>query len=82
MKRSDFISPAARLDDAMRQLDAAWLATKEHWNDPVSGVVEEEYLVPLQNTVRSMLDAVTKLSGVVKTAETECCHPRERNMYL
>jgi hypothetical protein len=82
MKRSDFISPAARLDDALRQLEFAWQATNEHWSDSVSQKVEDEYLVPLHATIRTMLDAVTKLSSVVKTAESECSHPRERNFYL
>jgi len=82
MKRSDFISPAARLDDAMRQLESSWQTTKEYWQDPVSETVEEEFLLPLQSTVRTMLDAVTKLSSVTRTAESECSHPRERNFYL
>jgi hypothetical protein len=82
MKRSDFISPAARLDDALRQLQHAWQATQEYWDDPVSRTVEDEYLMPLQGSVRSLLDAVSKLSGVMKTAETECAHPRERSSYL
>lgn len=82
MKRSDFVSPASRLEDALRQLEAAWQATCEHWSDPVSQTVEDEYLVPLHATVTSMLDAVSKLTGVMRTAESECLHPRERNTYL
>lgn len=82
MKRSDYVSPAARLEDALRQLEHAWQATREHWSDPVSQAVEDEYLVPLHATVCSMLDAVGKLSAVVKTAEGECSHPRERNVHL
>ncbi len=82
MKRSDFASPAARLDDALKQLEKSWLATKENWNDPVSERVEEEFLVPLHSHVRCVLDAASKLAQVVRTAEHECSHPREHRFLL
>ena len=82
MKRVDFISPAARLEDALRQLEAAWAATKESWHDPISQKVEDDFLVPLHGQVRTMLDAVSKMSLVMRKAEQECLHPRERNVSL
>lgn len=82
MKRVDFVSPAARLEDALRQLEAAWLATKEHWHDPISQKVEDEYLVPLHGQVRSMLDGISKMSITMRKAEQECLHPRERHQSL
>lgn len=82
MKRVDFVSPAARLEDALKQLEAAWMATKEHWNDPISQKVEDEYLLPLHGQVRSMLDGVSKMSLKMRIAEQECLHPRERNVRL
>lgn len=82
MKRVDFISPAARLEDALKQLEATWAATREVWNDPISQKVEDEFLVPLHGQVRSMLDAVNKMSLVMRKAEQECLHPRERRVSL
>lgn len=82
MKRVDFISPAARLEDALKQLEAAWMAAREHWHDPVSQKVEDEYLVPIHGQVRTMLDAVSKMSLKMRKAEQECLHPRERNVSL
>ena len=82
MKRVDFISPAARLEDALKQLEASWMATREHWTDPVSQKVEDEFLVPLHGQVRSMLDAVSKMSLIMRKAEQECLHPRERHVAL
>lgn len=82
MKHADFVSPAARLEDALKQLQHCWLATKESWNDPVSERVEEEFLIPLQSQIRCMLDTANKLSQVVRTAEHECCHPREQRFML
>jgi hypothetical protein len=82
MKRVDFVSPGARLEDALRQLEVAWNATREYWHDPVSQRVEDEYLVPLHGQVRSMLDAIGKMSITMRKAEQECLHPRERAQSL
>lgn len=77
MRNADFLSPMARLDDALRKLEKAWTDTKEEWSDPVSRRIEDEYLLPLKGQVRAMLDSVEKLSGVMTKAETACSHPRE-----
>lgn len=77
MRQADFVSPAARLEDAITRLEHAWQNTKEHWSDPVSQTVEEEYLIPLHNQVTLMLDAISKVSGVMGQAERACSHQRE-----
>ena len=82
MKRVDFISPAARLEDALKQLEAAWLATREHWNDSISQKVEDEFLLPVHAQVRTMMDAVSKMSLKMRKAEQDCLHPRERSVSL
>ncbi len=82
MRQADFISPAARLEDALTRLEQAWQQTKEHWTDPVSQTVEEDYLVPLHNQVSMMLDAVNKISEVMGNAERECSHKREHGPAL
>lgn len=82
MKNADLISPAARLADAMKKLEKAWMETREHWSDPVSQKVEDEYLVPLHGEVRTMLDTIEKLSGVLSSAERACMHPREHGQML
>lgn len=82
MKRSDFQSPAARLEDALKQLEQVWMETKEFWQDPVSQQVEDEFLRPLHSQVRCMLDAVGTISQIVRKAEHDCAHPRERRASL
>jgi hypothetical protein len=82
MKRVDFISPGARLEDALSQLEQAWQATREHWNDPISQKVEDDFLVPLHGQIRSMLDAISKMAITMRKAEQECLHPRERSVSL
>ena len=80
MRIVDFRSPAARLDDSLRQLELAWMDTKEDWSDSISQKVEDDYLVPLKGQIRAMLDTVEKLSGVMQHAERACSHSRELGM--
>lgn len=82
MKRVDFIGAAARLEDALKELESAWMATREQWNDSISQKVEDEYLLPLHGQVRTMLDAISKMSVKMRIAEQDCLHPRERNVRL
>jgi len=82
MRNADFMSPAARLADALKQLERAWMDTKEEWADSVSQKVEDDYLVPLHGQVQSMLDTVEKLSSVMSKAERACMHSREAGPIL
>ena len=82
MKNSDFISPAARLTDSMKQLQRICMETREESSDSVSRKVEDEYLVPLSAQVRAMLDTIEKMSGVMSQAERACSHSRERGPIL
>ncbi len=82
MKRVDFVSAAARLEDALKELESAWMATREQWNDSISQKVEDEYLLPLHGQVRTMLDAISKMSVKMRIAEQDCLHPRERSVRL
>jgi hypothetical protein len=82
MRKSDFISPASRLQDALKQLEQQWMVTRDEWSDPVSQRVEDEFLLPLHGQIQVMLDTVNKLSGVMAKAERECAHPREQGTYL
>lgn len=82
MRNADFLSPAARLAEALKQLERTWMETKEHWADPVSQTVEDDYLVPLHGQVQAMLDTVEKLSAVMSKAECACLHSREAGPVL
>ncbi len=82
MRNADFISPMARLEDSLKQLEKAWMDTTEDWSDPISRKVEDEYLMPLKSQVSAMMDTVEKLSGVFTKAEQACSHPREMHQSL
>lgn len=77
MRNADFVTPAARLEDALKRLEQAWQNTKEDWSDSVSQTVEDEYLIPLHNQVTLMRDAIGRLSDVMGHAESACLHQRE-----
>ena len=82
MRNADFLSPAGRLADAMKQLEKVWMETKEEWSDSVSAKIEDDYLIPLHGQVQCMLDTVEKLSAVCARAERACQHPRESGPIL
>ncbi len=82
MRNADFMSPAARLAESMKQLERVWMETKEEWSDGVSQRVEDEYLVPLHAQVHVMLDTVGKLTDVMSQAERACMHSREAGPIL
>jgi len=82
MKRLDMTSPGARLDDALDRLEHTWLETRQQWNDPVAERVEEEFISTIRARVRTLLDAIAKSQTLLRKAEYECQHPRERTQQL
>ncbi|GDX92597.1 MAG: hypothetical protein ACK5TG_21975 [Planctomyces sp.] len=82
MKRLDMTSPGARLDDALCRLEHTWLETRQQWNDPVAERVEEEFISTIRARVRTLLDAIAKSQTLLRKAEYECQHPRERTQQL
>ena len=65
-------SSAARLRDAMDQLEIAWSTTQEKWSDVASHRFEEQHLAPIGPQVRSTLDAITHIDQVLRQADREC----------
>lgn len=82
MKRLDLTSPGARLEEALSRMERIWLETRQEWNDSVAERVEEQYVSTIRAHVRTLLDAVAKSQTVLRKAEFECQHPRERTQPL
>ncbi|MFN9825637.1 MAG: hypothetical protein ACK58J_15945 [Planctomyces sp.] len=82
MKRLDMTSPGARRDDALCRREHTWLETRQQWNDPVAERVEEEFISTIRARVRTLLDAIAKSQTLLRKAEYECQHPRERTQQL
>jgi len=82
MKRLDLTSPGTRLEDALSRLEHVWQETRKEWNDPVAERVDEQFVCTIRAYVRTLLDAVAKSQTVLRKAEYECQHPRERMQQL
>ncbi len=72
MKIVDLHTGAARLSDALEQLEVAWQRTQLSWNDESRRHFEAEHLAPITPTIRMTLDAVSRLAEVLGRAEREC----------
>ena len=72
MKLVDLYTGAARLSDALVQLETAWARVRVSWNDEARRHFEEEHLAPITPTIRLTLDAVNRLAEVLSRAEREC----------
>ncbi len=68
----DLVTGAAKLADAMKNLQMRWEGTKEQWQDAACRRFEEVHLAPLEPQVHLTLDAVTRLADVLERAQREC----------
>lgn len=72
MALGSLIDGASQIKSAADRLEETWLQTKSTWNDSVSQALETENLDPLFQQVRTTLDAVSRLNGVLVAACREC----------
>jgi len=69
---TDVHTGAARLIDALEQLQVCWEQTTQSWNDEARHHFEEEHLEPIAPAIRQTLDAVNRLGDVLARAERDC----------
>ena len=72
MRPFDLTSGAARLENAMRVLQAARMDVMSHWTDQNSQNFDETYLEPLESRVKRVLEMANHLSEVLSTSQREC----------
>jgi hypothetical protein len=72
MKSWDFSSGAAKLELAMKAIQIADSESEQYWNDAAHQKFRETYLEPLEPKVRSMLEAIHRISEVFDAAERQC----------
>lgn len=72
MRNWDLISPAVKIDDAMRKLNAVRTEVEAQWDDQTSQKFQEKYLVPLEAKVKRVLDAVKRFNEVTFKAQRAC----------
>ncbi len=72
MRGSDVYSSAAKLETALKTFQATLAAVDPQWTDVARREFQETYLEPMQPTVKDMLEAITRLAGVLTAAESQC----------
>ena len=72
MAMGSLIDGSGQLKAASDQLEETWAAAQEEWQDAVSRSLDEEHLEPLFVQVRTTLDAIARLNGVLVTACRDC----------
>jgi hypothetical protein len=72
MQVSDLTTGQARLNTAMQTLGHIWNDSAEKWNDVARRQFEQQYIEPLPAVVRSALEAINRMSGVLTRMEQEC----------
>ena len=62
----------AKLLGATKELKLRWEKAKVHWSDDKARQLQEEFLEPLERTVKSAVSAIERVSGVVEKARRDC----------
>lgn len=68
MRVSDLSGGAAKLANAVKQLNLKWEAAKETWDDARSRSYHETHIEPLVPAVKETLDALGRLAEVLDRA--------------
>jgi len=72
MRAADLHTSAAQIRDAFDDLQAAWIAASEEWNDGVSRAFCQNHLDPLGPTVKLALDSITRMGVLAARMHNEC----------
>lgn len=72
MALGSLIDGAGQIKTAADQLEEVWAIARSSWDDSVSQRIQEEQIEPLLLHVRTTLDAIARLNGVLITACREC----------
>jgi hypothetical protein len=72
MKSWDLTSGASKLDMAIQSLRMASVEAEQYWSDEAQHKFHESYILPLEPTVRNVLDSIHRLEEVMINAERHC----------
>lgn len=64
-------SGSGRLQEALEELQLAWRATADVWNDANSRNFEEQHVRTIQEEVNAALPAISHLAQVLQSARRE-----------
>lgn len=60
------------LNGALKDLYAHWDETRRKWNDPMSQMLEKNFLEPLEPQVRNAASAMEAMGQLVDRIRREC----------
>ncbi len=72
MRAWDLTAGTAKLELALKTLQAKTAEIGEAWADDAYARFLETYVEPIEPRMRTMIDAVHRLSEVLNTAERQC----------
>ena len=72
MKHADLNAGAAKLELAMKTFRTTFAGVDPQWTDAARHDFQKTYLEPMSPKVKNMIQAITRLAGVLASAERQC----------
>ncbi|MGD9635821.1 MAG: hypothetical protein AB7G28_11950 [Pirellulales bacterium] len=72
MKKCDLATPAARIRQALENLEVTWQNSTDAWSDPVSQRFAEKQLEPMIPKIKIALDAIGRMHQLLTEVQRDC----------
>jgi hypothetical protein len=72
MRNWDLTTAAAKLEAAQKTFQVVQADTAEQWNDEIRRNFDERFLLPMDQRVKRMIEAIARLSEVLAAAQRDC----------
>ena len=73
MRLWDLTGGAAKLELALQTLQTKTADIGDAWSDEAYDRFLETYIEPIEPRMKTLIDAIHRLSDVLNTAERQCC---------
>jgi hypothetical protein len=78
MRAGNLTSGAAKIREAIDQLESAWKDSQQYWNDANSRHLADDYLIPMTPKIKAALDAVSRMDEVLLRMKIDLNDDRPR----
>jgi hypothetical protein len=72
MRKCDLATGAARIRDALENVEITWSEVSLEWNDAVSRRFGEQHLDPIVPRLKLALDAISRMALLMDEVERDC----------
>jgi uncharacterized protein YukE len=72
MKHADLSANAAKLELALKTFRTTFAGVDPQWTDAARQDFQKTYLEPMAPKVKNIVQAITRLAGVLASAERQC----------